>query len=627
MATPNYISQHSAESVSQIPPQKTGLRSRINGIWQRNHELLRNAGSLLATTGVTSVFGFAYWIFAAREFSQSAVGYGSAAVSAMTLLGTIGMFGLGTVLIGELPRRAGNRGGLVVAALIASAIGSLVLGLGFALVVMAFGSHFVEIDGTPFRVAIFAFGVALTGATLVFDEATIGLLRGGVQLVRNVAMSVAKMAVLPVAAVVLHDAFGVGILLSWIAGTVLSLIPVVIMFRRSGSRVLHRPNWGLLKSLGKVAMAHNWLNLAITVPPKLIPVLVVVVVSPSANAAFYVAFMIVSLVFMVPTHLSTVLFAIASATPEVIAEKLRFVLRLSLGIGIPVMLVLGLGAHLALSVFGSDYARLATVPLWLMLLQYIPLLPKSQYVAVCRATGQVMKAAAILSTMAAAELAAVVIGGKMGGLDGLCYALLFESVLEGLVTAPKVLSAARGRLKLPTASTTAPSATAPAVATAAETVPMQAVGARYRYSRDSELTALMSIATSVKPDRAAYDRVTGSFRVVTFTPAASLIKNGESNEHLGRHRRLEETMIDMPALKDLPSGAQDTATSGDDATYELRQQAGIAALMALASRPVQFLCTVPLVFCTVLLAECVRPARTGARACPSGTARGRAASR
>jgi O-antigen/teichoic acid export membrane protein len=596
MATPNYTSQHSAESVPQIQPQKAGLRSRITGIWQRNHELLRNAGSLLATTGVTSVFGFAYWIVAAREFSQSAVGYGSAAVSAMTLLGTIGMFGLGTVLIGELPRRAGNRGGLVVAALAASAIGSLVLGLGFSLVVLAFGNHFAEIDGTPFRIAVFSFGVALTGATLVFDEATIGLLRGGVQLVRNVAMSVAKMAVLPVAAVVLHDAFGVGILLSWIAGTVLSLIPVVIMFRRSGSKVRHRPNWGLLKSLGKVAMAHNWLNLAITVPPKLIPVLVVVVVSPSANAAFYVAFMIVSLVFMVPTHLSTVLFAIASATPEVIAEKLRFVLRLSIGVGIPVVLVLGLGAHLALSVFGSDYARLATVPLWLMLLQYIPLLPKSQYVAVCRATGQVMKAAVILSTMAAAELAAVIIGGKMGGLDGLCYALLFESVLEGLVTAPKVLNAARGRLKLPStvaapatgAAGLASTAAGAATATADETVPMRAVGARYRYSRDAELTALMSIATAVKPDRAAYDRVTGSFRVVTFTPAASLVKSGESGEHLGRHRRLDETMIDMPALKDLTSSGQDTAPAVDDATYELRQQAGVAALMALASRPLQF---------------------------------------
>ena len=66
--------------------------------------MLKNASSLLATTGVTSAMGFAYWTVAARLMSQRAVGFGSATVSAITLLATIGMFGLGTVLIGELPR-------------------------------------------------------------------------------------------------------------------------------------------------------------------------------------------------------------------------------------------------------------------------------------------------------------------------------------------------------------------------------------------------------------------------------------------------------------------------------------------------------------------------------------------
>ena len=54
-----------------------------------------------------------------------------------------------------------------------------------------------------------------------------------------------------------------------------------------------RPDWGVLRRLGKATLAHNWLNLAITVPQPLIPVLVTVVVSPSANAAFYAAWMLV----------------------------------------------------------------------------------------------------------------------------------------------------------------------------------------------------------------------------------------------------------------------------------------------------------------------------------------------
>ena len=84
---------------------RSAPRATVRGIWRRNQDLLRNAGSLAATTGLTSVFGFVFWIIAARKFSPQAVGYGSAAISAMMLLGTVGMFGLGTVLIGELPKR------------------------------------------------------------------------------------------------------------------------------------------------------------------------------------------------------------------------------------------------------------------------------------------------------------------------------------------------------------------------------------------------------------------------------------------------------------------------------------------------------------------------------------------
>jgi O-antigen/teichoic acid export membrane protein len=189
----------------------------LRDIWQRNHDLLHNAGSLAATTGLTSVIGFVFWIVAAREFSPRSVGYGSAAVSAMMLLGTIGMFGLGTMLIGELPRHP-DQAGLFTAALLASGFGSLILGLGFPLIAEAFGGHFPEISGTPARLVLFAVGVALTGATLVLDDGVIGLLRGGVQLSRNLAASAIKLAVLPIAAIVLHDAFGVGLLLGGVVG-------------------------------------------------------------------------------------------------------------------------------------------------------------------------------------------------------------------------------------------------------------------------------------------------------------------------------------------------------------------------------------------------------------------------
>ncbi len=101
------------------------------------------------------------------------------------------------------------------AASMASTVGSAILGVIFAVVVGLYFSdarHLPGIGGTPGQLLIFVAGVTLTGATMVFDEGTIGLLRGGVQLWRNMAMSAVKLAVLPVLALFPHGgAYSVGI--------------------------------------------------------------------------------------------------------------------------------------------------------------------------------------------------------------------------------------------------------------------------------------------------------------------------------------------------------------------------------------------------------------------------------
>jgi O-antigen/teichoic acid export membrane protein len=427
----------------RAPPRRRPPRAGLLSGWQRHQDLLRNASSLVATTGVASVLGFAYWALAARLFSQQAVGYGSAAVSAMTLLGTVGMLGLGTVLIGELPRRKA-RAGLISAALVTCGAGSLILGVAFALAAPQASTRFADISGTAGRLALFAVGVSLTGVTLVFDQAAIGLMRGGLQLSRNSVFAAVKLLALPATAVILHDEFGTGIAASWVAGTALSLAVVAVRLRQKGSPVLARPDWDVLRGLGRTAMAHNWLNLAITVPRSLIPVLVTVIISPAANAAFYAAWTLSGFLYIVPTHLSTVLFALAAADPKVIARKLRVSLRLSTLIGLAGMAVLGAGAHLALSLFGASYARAATVTLWLLVIGYVPAVFKVHYIAVCRASGRIPRAAAVLTLAAVAEVAAVAVGGAAGHLDGVAIALLAVFAAEGLVTAPAVIRAAIG---------------------------------------------------------------------------------------------------------------------------------------------------------------------------------------
>jgi O-antigen/teichoic acid export membrane protein len=88
------------------------------------------------------VLGFGYWWLAVRMFPPQAIGFASAAISAMTLLGTIGILGLGTLLVGELPRQAGNEGPLISTALLVAGAVVGCLGIAFAIVAPLLSTDF-----------------------------------------------------------------------------------------------------------------------------------------------------------------------------------------------------------------------------------------------------------------------------------------------------------------------------------------------------------------------------------------------------------------------------------------------------------------------------------------------------
>ncbi|MGB6454240.1 MAG: lipopolysaccharide biosynthesis protein [Streptosporangiaceae bacterium] len=415
----------------------------IRSSWERHHDLIRNVLTLLATTGVSLALGFGYWNIAARLFSQQAVGYGSAAISAMTFLSSFGTFGLNTLLIGALPKRT-QRAGLIAAAMIAAALGSLVLAVAFVAIAPHFTENYDDVAGSLGGAAVFCCGVALTAAAVVFDAATIGMLRGGLQLTRNITFVVTKIVTLLGGALALHYTVGLGIFASWVAAIPVSLFVVAATFWiGGGALVLPRPDWTILRSLSRSLAAHNWLNLALQMPVLLTPVLAASILAPSTNAAYYVATTVVSGMLILPAHMSTVLFAMGSADPQALPGRLRFALRVSLLVGLVGLVILGLGAHLILGVFGAGYARIATLPMRIMVLASLPSIPNSLYIAVARATNKLSRAAALVTGFTILYFIAVVTGALNGGLVGMLVAALVVVTLEAVVTTPIVLQAAR----------------------------------------------------------------------------------------------------------------------------------------------------------------------------------------
>lgn len=414
--------------------------------WITKHGLLlANAGSLFGTTLITSGIGFAYWWSAARLFSAAAVGFSSTAISAMTLLGTGGILGLGTLLVGELPRQPGKEASFISAALL------LVSGIGAALgIIIAVAAPFISRELAPLganfgTIALFAAGASLTAVTTVLDQAVIGLWRGGVQLFRNGFFSVVKLALIVAAGLWLSRVTWLTIYGTWTIGSALSLLPLVgyVLWKGGRLRDVYRPQWKLLWKLGPEALQHHVLNLIQFANVLVLPLLVTSLISATTSAWFYVALMIANVVFSVSLALTTVLLAAKYADPKALAQKMVLTLTVSLIITLFAVLVICLWAEQLLGLFGHAYAEHAAWCLRLLSLAAFPLILKNHYFVLCRIQNQMLHAIFRLSIGLVLELAGAALGAYLGGLTGLSLVWTIVLCIEAMFMSLRVYRAVR----------------------------------------------------------------------------------------------------------------------------------------------------------------------------------------
>ena len=436
MVTP--VTERPGVQRSAVAPAR-GRHRAVSG----NRRLVSTVVSLVLATGITSALGAAFWWLAAHRVTLGAVGNGSAAVSAMTLIGTFGMAGLNTTLIPHLARRVPGADGLLAAGLCAAAAVSALLATGFWVIAAVAGGNFAPYLRTGPQALVFIVGAALTGIGLVLDDALLGLVGGTPQLWRNSAFAVSKLIVLAGLTAVWHDQLGTPILSAWTAGTAVSLGVAVLLLRRRGVHLLSRPRWAALRRIGGSSARNTWLNYTLQAPVMVAPILVTGLLGAEQGGVFYIASTVLLVVFVLAFHFSTALYAASAADPAGLAAKLRLNLRVCLlgGLaGVPLVIV---AAHPLLRAFGAQYADRAPLVLQILIGGYFGSVLKDHYVALLRIRQQITRAAVYSTVTGVIRLAAIVGGALESGLLGVAVAMLAVSCAEGLYTVPALRRAVR----------------------------------------------------------------------------------------------------------------------------------------------------------------------------------------
>lgn len=419
-------------------PVNRGRAAFLRAELARNRAVLVNAGSMMSTTLVTAGLGAAFWLVAARQFPKDSVGVGSAAVSAMMLVGYLAMLGLGTLLMGELPRRQTHRHGLINAALIVSGTIGAVVGLAFAVGAGLVSSDLAELGDNLIDPLVFAVGVGLTAATNVLDQALLGLLQGGLQLARNIVFSVVKLVVLVLFGLLLANPGGIWIYAAWVAGIVCSLL-VLIRFYANRDEAGLRPRLAMLSTMRVDAASHHVFNLAIRAPDLILPLIVVSLLSAAANANFYIAWMIGSFGFMVPVSLSSVLFAVGSGDAERLSDRYRLSVGLSLALGLLANLVVLVAGGPILGLFGPTYEAGALTTLQILTLGVFPETVKAHFLSITRVERRIAATMPLVIAGMVLEIGGAVAGALLGGLAAVAGGWLIAVCLEATVMSPRVV--------------------------------------------------------------------------------------------------------------------------------------------------------------------------------------------
>lgn len=422
-----------------------------------------NAAGMVAGRVAAMGLGFLFWLVAARVAPSAQVGFAAAMVSAMMLCTQFAQLGVGSAFIKLVPEHLHRPSLLLDVSLTVTAAGSLLVAGLFLLVARTWLPELGQATREPGWVLAFLAMSVLGTAGIVLDQVNVALSRGFQVLTRTAAfgvISLVPVAVLPLAGVradaLLLFSFwvvaGVGALLVGLRQLAVTVrLPPDV---RSGTRPNHRargyryrPCWqrSLVRRLVVVGAANHVLTLCERAPGLVLPVVATELISPEANAVWYMVWMSAWVVFTAPISMGIALFAHTTQRPESMARATAAAVRTSVLYAGGAAAVLAVLAHPMLGLLGRHYADAGVTPLRILLVAVLPLALVSAYYGQCRAAGRLGEAIAAGALSGTAGIVVPAALGTHAGLTGMALAWVTVQVIAGGWAAVRLWTAARQR--------------------------------------------------------------------------------------------------------------------------------------------------------------------------------------
>ena len=405
--------------------------------------LLRNGYALMANTVVTGVLGLAYWLLAARHYSEANVGRASAAYSAMNLLAGITALSLIGAMARFIPQSGRGTGKLIRLGYGISVLSAIIGSAVFLLVAGRPGSSYSELTGVPI-------GIIFTGCVIIWslftlqDGALVGMRNASWVTLENAVFGVAKIAMLlPLAAVIPHT----GLYVSWMVPAALA-VPAVNWLIFSKLLPRHKGIKGSAppptrSQVGRFLAGDVSGALMLLASINLVPVLVAMFVAPGLNAYFYMAWTIGITLDLLAANMALSLTVEGAFDPVALARHAKAALRRLMMLLVPAAIGIALLAPVILGLFGPGYAKYGAPILTLLAAATVPRTLTETYLGALRAQNRTSFVALIQGIRAVMILTLVLVLTQSMGIVGAGVAVLISQVVLAIGVLPGLLKVLR----------------------------------------------------------------------------------------------------------------------------------------------------------------------------------------
>jgi O-antigen/teichoic acid export membrane protein len=418
------------------------------------------AYALILSSASTSVLGLLYWTLAARLYSAHDVGVNAAVISTMMFLSYVSQLGLAGALTRFIPTAGRATTKLILGAYGVSLLVSAAVAAVFLLGSGIWARDVQSLVASPAAAAWFLAATMAWSLFALQDAVLTGLRRTVWVPIENTIFATVKVLVLVALA---GSLAGSGIYVSWTVPATLSIVPINIMIFRwflPSHVARHRdvePE-GSARLIARYLASDYGGSLLVSASISLLPLIVLATAGAAASAYYYIAWTVAYSLQMFSINMAISLSVEGAGQRSEVGRATRRMLKLLVGLQLPLVVLIAIFAPVILQVFGKGYSDEGAMLLRLLALGVFPHGVNAVCLGLARVRRQLRVLFAVQAAQALSFVALTAVFLPALGISGVGVAFLVGQSAVALVAfATQITPLLRaGRPRSPASSATVP---------------------------------------------------------------------------------------------------------------------------------------------------------------------------